>query len=290
MTERVSIAEYRRRHAAGTLSLAAWNEVAIDASECRGLTGDPHSAAYAAAVEDFWRALSGRAGYDASRDEAFAIDPARYLARPFPYSSGSPAAVAHYLGAVAATVGELGLPLGARVVEFGAGWGHMALTLAATGYAVTAVDINADSVALLRQRAAATGVDLEVAHAAFLDYVPTTPVQGVVFFEAFHHCARPFELLDRCSAMLTPGGRMLFVADAIYDDFHAPWGVRLDGAAAFVTAQHGWLELGFQRPFLTAELDARGFDVTWKTWPWLGAYGTVLTAQKRTDAPTSSSR
>ena len=280
--ERVTIAEYRRRHAAGQVSLAAWDKVAIAQSECAALTGDPHALAYSDAVHAFWCALSGRDGYEAVRDETFPIDAATFLPRPFPYSSDSPAAVAHYLGAVAATVGEMGLPVGASVIEYGSGWGHMALTLAATGYRVTAVDINADSVALLRQRAAAMQVPLEVVQSGFLDYEPAAPVDGIVFFEAFHHCAQPFVLLDRCVAQLRDGGRMLFVADALYDDFYAPWGVRLDGAAAFVTAQYGWLELGFRRDFFTAELERRGCDVTWKTWPWLGAYGTVLTATKRT--------
>lgn len=261
--------------------MAGWDKVAIAQSECAALTGDPHSQAYSDAVHAFWCALSGRQGYEAARDETFPVDDATYLARPFPYSSGSPVAVAQYLGAVAATVGELGLPVGARLIEYGAGWGHMALTLAATGYRVTAVDINADSVSLLRRRAEAMQVPLEVARTGFLDYAPAALVDGIVFFEAFHHCAQPFELLDRCTAQLTPDGRILFVADAFYDDFHAPWGVRLDGAAAFVTAQYGWLELGFRRDFFTAELEQRGFDVTWQTWPWLGAYGTVLTAIKR---------
>ncbi len=279
--ERVTIAEYRRRHAAGLVTLADWDKVAIAQSECAGLTGDPHSRAYSDAVHAFWRALSGRTSYEAARDETFPVDAATYLPRPFPYSSNSPTAVAQYMGAVAATVGELALPLDASVIEFGSGWGHMALTLAATGYRVTAVGINADSVALLRRRAAATQVPLEVTQATFLEFAPTAPVDGIVFFEAFHHCAEPFRLLDQCAAHLRDGGRMLFVADALYDDFYAPWGGRLDGAAAFVTAQYGWLELGFRRDFFTAELEARGFDVSWKTWPWLGAYGTVLAATRR---------
>jgi len=81
-------------------------------------------------------------------------------------------------------------------------------------------------------------------------------------------------------AQLTDGGRLLFLADAIYDDFYVPWGVRLDGAAAFMAAQQGWLELGFRRDFFEAELAARGFTSTWDVLGWLGPYGTVLVADR----------
>ncbi len=74
-------------------------------------------------------------------------------------------------------------------------------------------------------------------------------------------------------------GRLLFIAEAIYDDFYVPWGHRLDGAAAYRSAQRGWLELGFRRDFFTAELEARGFTVTWELLPHLDAFGTIMLAR-----------
>jgi SAM-dependent methyltransferase len=274
----VTVAEFRRRFQAGALSLETWDRTSLAPSEFRSLGGDPHSEAYAADVDALWRALDGRDEYQAERDEVFHLDLDQFLARPFPYSSGDPATVAHYLGAVAATIGALNAPTGSRIIEYGSGWGHMALALSSTGYDVTAVDLNPDSVDLLRRRAAALGVPLRVIQSGFLEFDPDAPVDAIVFFEAFHHCAKPFQLLDRCAAQLRPGGRLLFVAEAVYDDFYTPWGVRLDGAATFMTAQNGWLELGFRRDFFTAELECRGFSVAWETLPWLGAYGTLMTA------------
>lgn len=276
----MTVNEFRRRFQAGELSLATWETTSIATSEFRGRRDNPHSPQYAAAVDALWRAISGRESYEPERDETFELDLEQFLSRPFPYSSADPATVAHYFGAVAATIGRIGPPVDGRIVEYGAGWGHMAMALASTGYDVTAVDLNPDSVELLRRRAAALGVPVRVVRSDFLDFEPEAPVHTILFFEAFHHCAKPFELLDRCTRQLDDDGRILFVAEAIYDDFYVPWGVRLDGAATFMTAQNGWLELGFRRDFFTSELERRGFAVTWETLPWLGAYGTMMCATR----------
>ncbi len=201
-----------------------------------------------------WYALTGRTRYRAVDDETFELDDQDFLARPWPFCSSDPVVVGHYFGAVAAIMTLIGAKPPARIVEFGAGWGHLSLHLAATGFRVSAVDLNPPSVALLRRRASLLGVDLNVVEGSFLDFEPDGPIDTFVFFESFHHCEAPFELLDRCTRQLAVGGRILFAADGIYDDFRAPWGVRLDDEAALMTARHGWLELGFFRPFLEGEI------------------------------------
>jgi SAM-dependent methyltransferase len=275
-----TIEDFRRGYLAGEYSLERWEECSISPATLDPFDADPHSPAYAAAVLDTWRRITGRQRYDAAADESFSLDDRDFLGTPYPYSSSNPVEVANYFGAVAAAVARIGADPPARVLELGAGWGHLAMALAATGFRVTAVDLNGPSVELLRRRAAALHVDLDVVQSTFLDYRADEPVDAIVFFEAFHHCEKPFELLDRCVDALAPRGRLLFVADAIYDDFYAPWGVRLDGSAAFMAAQQGWLELGFRRDFFEAELVARGLTPTWEVLPWLAAYGTVLVAAR----------
>jgi SAM-dependent methyltransferase len=274
--EVLTIADFRRRFEDGELSL----DVAFCVENEARTAGieDPCSPEYAALVMETWQAITGRSDYRATDDETFELDDADYLARPWPFCSSNPAEVGRYFGAVAAIIGGLGKVPPARIVEFGAGWGHLSLDLAATGFQVSAVDLNPASVALLRRRASLLGVDLDVVLASFLEFEPDDPVDVFIFFESFHHCEAPFELLDRCTRQLAIGGQMVFAADAIYDDFHADWGVRLDGSATFMAAKHGWLELGFSRPFLEGELRKRGFEVTWEVRPELGAYGTFLTA------------
>ncbi|MGH9135184.1 MAG: class I SAM-dependent methyltransferase [Ilumatobacteraceae bacterium] len=276
----LSLHEFHRRLDAGLLSLEHWEEASIAACEIGGPPDDPHSTAYADWVTAAWRVITRRARYDAAVDEAFDLPGDGFLGRPYPYSSSNPTEVSNYMGAVVAAVAQMGVPPPATVVEYGSGWGHLAMALAATGYSVTAVDLNPASVDLLRRRSAALGLSLEVVQASFLEHRAVDPVDVVVFFEAFHHCERPFEMLDRCADMLGPSGRMVFVADAIYDAFYAPWGVRLDGAATFMAARQGWLELGFRRDFFEAELMRRGFEVSWEVLPWLGAYGTLMIADR----------
>lgn len=276
--EILSMTEFRRRFEAGALSLEMVATFSVEDQALTTRLEDPCSPEYSAAVMQTWHALTGRHDYRAVDDETFELDGADYLARPWPYCSSDPQEVSRYLGAVAAIVGRVAVKPPARIVEFGAGWGHLSLDLAATGFRVSAVDLNPPSVALLRRRASLLGIDLDVVEAGFLEFGPEEPVDVFIFFESFHHCEEPFELLDRCTGQLAVGGRILFAADAIYDHFHTPWGVRLDGSATFMAAQHGWLELGFSRPFLEGELRKRGFEVSWETLPELGAYGTFLTA------------
>jgi SAM-dependent methyltransferase len=279
--ELLTIAEFRHRYEHGEITAPDSATYRVDVPEGFPFLGDPHSSDYAKAVLQAWRSLSGRDQYNPEEDESFDVDENYYLARPYPFCSSDPLIVSGYMGAVAATIGLVQFNPPARVVEFGAGWGHLSLYLAASGYKVTAVDLNRPSVDLLRRRSSLLAVDLEVVEESFLCYAPGSAVDIVIFFESFHHCERPFELLDKCARWLSPTGQIVFVADAIYDDFYAPWGVRLDGSATFMTAQHGWLELGFRRSFFEAELRNRGFDVNWETRPQLGAYGTFLVATRR---------
>ena len=277
----LSLHEFRRRYDAGQLSLDKWEEGSIAPSEAGRPPDDPHGADYAEWVMATWRAVTKREKYEPEVDETFEIPGDEFLARPYPYSSSNPTEVSNYLGAVAAVVARIGVPPPARVVEYGSGWGHLASTLAATGYDVSAIDLNPASVELLRRRSSALGVPLNVVQSSFLDHHCDSPVDVIVFFEAFHHCERPFELFDRCADALSPSGRMVFIAEAIYDDFYAPWGVRLDGSAAFMAAQQGWLELGFP-PRLLRGRAARSVGSTRPGRCSRGSawYGTVMVAER----------
>jgi SAM-dependent methyltransferase len=272
----LTLEEFRERLDQGELSAERSPEATLMTDELVDLSLDPLGEDYRDVVMAAWSRLTGRPSYDASSDEAFEVDPDTHLGAPWPYISRDPVEVAHYFGAVAATLERLGHAPPATVVEFGAGWGHMSLMLASTGYRVTAVDLNPSSVALLRRRAQQVQVELDVVQSSFLDYQPPEPVDVIVFYEAFHHCDRPFELLDRCIAALAPGGRLVFVADAFYEDYYAPWGLRPDGGAALMSANEGWLELGFDRGFFRDQLHRRGLTTTWEHVEHLGAHGTYL--------------
>jgi SAM-dependent methyltransferase len=272
--QNLTVDEFVALYDAGTLSLALAGEFSLEPPALASQGLDPRSRQYAEAVMQTWSALTGRDSYDPVVDESFDLDLDEFVARPYPYSSRDPQDVGRYLAAVGWFMLTLAPKPGSRIVELGAGWGHLASSLAMTGYDVTAVDLNSSSVEVLRERNSRLGIQLKVEQSTFLDY-RDGDFDMVIFFEAFHHCAEPLELLDRCVSMLRPGGQLVFLAEAIYDDFYCPWGVRPDGPAIFMARYAGWLELGFNRSFMYRELNARGFSITRHRLDTIGPYGTL---------------
>src|SRR6478752_4248296 len=120
-------------------------EVLLDTSEDDGraflasfelapppLPSDPYSQEYRAAQWDLYRRVSGLDDY-ALANEHTPIDLDKFLAQPFPYCTGSPIVVGDQLIAYGYIIKMLNLTPPARVVEFGAGWGHVTMALATMG-------------------------------------------------------------------------------------------------------------------------------------------------------------
>jgi SAM-dependent methyltransferase len=281
----MSVEEFSTAYDAGELNLDRVAEFSVVCPQWLDISVDPRSSEYAAQVMKMWSAITGRSPYDASVDEAFPLDPQQFLGKPYPYSSDDTGEIGRYFGAMAWLFRELDGELPERIVEMGAGWGHLALMLAMTGRDVVAVDLNAPSVELLRRRAEALSAPLRVVHSSFLDYTDQD-VDMIVFFESLHHCSQPLELLDHCRSLLRSGGSIVMLAEAIADDFYCPWGVRLDGQAAYMSRHAGWMELGFDRSFFYREMNARGFAMEHRLSPELGSYGTLDIARHIPDGNT----
>jgi SAM-dependent methyltransferase len=276
----MSVAEFAAAYDSGALSLNVAGDFTVALEGQPWTRHDPHSAAYHDWVIDTWKAISGRTAYSPDIDEVFDVSAESFLAHPYPYNTGNGNAVGQYTGAIAWMMRTLQIRGSQRVIEFGAGWGHLAIALAMLGCDTTAVDLNPSSVALLTARAKGWKIPLNVVRSSFLGFEPKDSYDLVVYFEAFHHCDQPLALLDRSVAMLAPGGSIVFIADAIYDGFYCPWGVRLDGHATYMSRHAGWLELGFEREFFYAELRRRGLKVETFLEPSLGAYGTLIVASR----------
>lgn len=244
---------------------------------------DPQSEAYHEAVLRHYEELSGRPYASPAANEVFPVPRELHLPAPYPHCSADAAEVSRYLLGVGHIIGAITRRPPARVVEFGSGWGHVAFNLAQMGYEVTALDINPGSVELLRERARRNEVRLAVRQSGFLDadLAPGATDVGI-FFESFHHCHRPFELLDRLERWLAPQGELLFAAEPFYRGFHAPWDVRLDGQSVWAARANGWLELGFEESFFVRTLMQRGWVVRRRSLDAAGAYGVMhLVARHR---------
>jgi SAM-dependent methyltransferase len=117
-----------------------------------------------------------------------------------------------YPAAVIADLVELTrLGPGSRVVEIGPGTGQATRALAATGAAVTAVELGPELAAVLRENV--RGSDVQVVTGAFEDWTPSEPVDVVTSFTAWHW-VDPAVRADRVRAALRPGGHLATVTTA----------------------------------------------------------------------------
>ncbi|MGH9089393.1 MAG: class I SAM-dependent methyltransferase [Acidimicrobiales bacterium] len=236
----------------------------------RGRPEDPFSAQYEAWAWELYHNISGRSGYTLD-NEASPFDLPAALERPFPYSTGSAAVVGEDLEARGRVLRVLGngrigggaagpgarLAPSARIVEFGPGWGNLTVDLLATGFDVTAVEVDAGFRSLLSARAPAGG-RLTVVATDMLSFRPDEPMDAAVFFESFHHCADHRRMLRHLHEVVAPDGVVVFAGEPV-QAMSYPWGPRLDGLSLWSTRTYGWLELGFDPRYFAAALARTGW-------------------------------
>ena len=222
------------------------------------LPRDPFSDEYRKAQFSLYEYLHG-APYSVI-NEASPLNVEEMSVRPFPYCHQSSQLVGNHLLAVGFIIKAMGLPPGARILEFGPGWGNTTLALAKMGYDVTAVDIEQNFVDLIRKRAAMEKLDIRVSQGDFsLIWEMQDKFDAILFFECFHHSADHLGLIASFDRVLNSGGLVCFGAEPITDDFPIPWGLRMDGESLWAIRQNGWLELGFNRDYFDQALSRHGF-------------------------------
>lgn len=227
----------------------------------RQLPADPFSPEYRDFQMALYERIAGKAY--APRNERTMFDVGAYLARPFPYYTRSCATTGNHLGAIGALLRTLDLPPGARILEFGPGWGNTTLALALLGMRVTAVDIEPNFCEVIRARAAQNQVEIEVVEADFF-WAETVaePYDAVIFFECFHHCSDHLRLLAALRGAVKPEGKVYFASEPILPDYPVPWGVRMDGEALWAIRNFGWLELGYDEAYFRTALARTGWTAT----------------------------
>lgn len=223
--------------------------------------GDPLSEEYRRAQMQLYEAISGKRYRTENEMTPFDVDGASHT--PFPYATESLEVVGTQLLSIGSMLRRMALPRGARILEFGPGWGNTTLAMAQAGYRVTAVDVSTDFCDLIRRRAEKLGVSIDVVNGTFMHAEEVTePYDAVVFFECFHHCDDHLRLLRALRTALKPEGRIYFGGEPITDAFPVPWGVRLDGESLWAIRKHGWLELGFTEQYFKEALLETGWSVT----------------------------
>ena len=225
---------------------------------------DPFSPEYRQAVLEFYYRVKRSDSYDPATDERLAFDPVARARRPSIYEHN-----AHFLGSFLEAIGQIlqvaNVGPGARVIEYGAGDGQIALALARMGCDVTVLDIEPRYLESIRLQAQMLGVSIQTLQAEFMAPVPG-PVDLVIFFEAFHHALDHQQLLRQLHDVVAPGGRIIFAGEPIIpaDSFYrhatpVPWCLRLDALSLSATRALGWLELGFQEGYFLQLLRHTGW-------------------------------
>lgn len=229
------------------------------------LPPDPLSDAYRDAQLALYCEISGRPAYEPWTAEPVAIDVASGGdPSPFPFSSGDGELIGGHLVAMGHIMQALWQSKpGTRhtLLEYGCGSGFTTMFLAASGFRVTAVDINADALAVVDMMSDSRKLGIRTHCGEFGD----VPVEGerydvIFFYEAFHHCLDFVPVLRRLREHLADDGIMMFAGEAIYTTFQKPWGLRVDGASLWEIRTRGWLELGFREDFFIGVLAQTGWS------------------------------
>ena len=221
---------------------------------------DPWSPEYREHWLSVYETLSGR-GYDVSSEESV-IDVETAIAKPFPYSTRDPLTVADHLAAVAATIKAMNLPVGASVLELGAGWGNTSVALAQMGYDVTVLDVEERFIQLVERRSKAIGIPLETIRGDFFEMQDIDrKFDALLFFESFHHCIDHQNLLDALAVKLNPGGKLVLAGETINDELPYAWGLNPNGESVFQISTKGWMELAFRESYLLETLRRKGWSV-----------------------------
>lgn len=217
---------------------------------------DPFSERYRDWVWSLYHTISGRPTYElANESSPFDLDEA--VKTPYPYSTRSTTVVGEELIARGFIISTLGIGPPARIVEFGSGWGNLTLDLAATGFDVTAVEVEERFGALLRRRTRHPE-RLRVVQSGMLEFEPQERFDVAIFYESFHHCADHVEMLRRLHDVVTPSGVVVWAGEPV-GPLPYPWGLRLDGYSVWSTRTYGWLELGFDVAYFEQALERTGW-------------------------------
>ncbi len=201
-----------------------------------------------------FRTLTGR-DYDPASEARYPVQHAYEVNKPFSDPEGLSGDL---LVAAGTMVKLLRLPAGAAVLDLGCGCGWTSIVLARCGFRVTALDLNAASLATAMANARAIGVDVAFIEADMQAFVLDQVFDAVVIFDALHHSLRERSVLQRAISVLRPGGKIVMCEQNHPDE---------DGAALLTHAsavramrEYGTLEKGLGTRYLIRALFDSGFE------------------------------
>lgn len=238
------------------LKLPDWYDLALD----------PNGPAYRAQILKFWSAITGRLKYNPVQDEDTPeVAQQDFLYRPGFYASGNAETAGAHLLAIGHILMRSNLPPGGRVLEYGAGFGQTSLNFARLGAKVDVVDINRAFVQGVNRASRLFRTDLK-SHRGTFGINPSGEPHAydvILFYESFHHCLDANQLIATMKTLLKPGGCVIMAGEPIartpIPEIPYSWGIRLDFENIAIMRDRGWMELGYQEPYLLHLFQRLGF-------------------------------
>ena len=227
----------------------------------------PSSEEYKSEVIDIYRALTS-VEYATSNEMTSTLQESEEAFESgYPWQSKSLEVIAQEVAKVAQALRALAAAgmEGKKIIEFGAGWGNLAVPLAKGFQDVTVVDIDPGFIGRLQRICDREHVRIATIESDFTEVVHKTDEKfdAAIFQASFHHCLE-FQLLLRQmrDRLLTERGKIFFFSEPIFDNYRFPWGLRYDGESLWAIMCNKWLELGFDRSFFANLLLETGFFLT----------------------------
>ncbi len=226
----------------------------------------PYSIEYKDIQLEIYKRLSGD-GYTVNNELTSGKLTNEQFELGYPWTSKNLGVVSGHFGKVAQALGAIGGFQSNKevleIVEFGSGWGELAIPLAKSGQKVTCVDIDAGLIARLKRIADREGYVVSTINCDFVDAAKSITSRGfdcAVFQSSFHHCLDFSELLATIKkGVLNENGVIFFFAEPIIKNYAFPWGLRYDGESLWAIMCNSWLELGFDYNFFSELLLKNGF-------------------------------
>jgi SAM-dependent methyltransferase len=158
------------------------------------------------------------------------------------------------------------LPPGGAILDLGCGPGWTSLFLARAGFDVTGLDISERMIAIARERAGRERVSAAFVVADMESFdLGDREFDGVLLFDALHHCPGYAAVLRAAFQHLREGGYLLLMEPS--------WLHRHSPHAREMTRQFGVTELGFSRRDLNSHLRRAGFRRLTQWYDSGGPYG-----------------
>jgi 2-polyprenyl-3-methyl-5-hydroxy-6-metoxy-1,4-benzoquinol methylase len=222
-------------------------------------TLNPNSQEYWEQQLALYRELSGRK-LDQTKNELTEFTLEDHIKTPNAYASADPSRMSLHFYRLSKLVRCAALPISARVLDLGCGWGLSSELFAMMGCRVTAVDINERFIELVMARSSRLDLGIDAVRSNFDDLQLSERFDLIVFNESLHHAVRPQKLLDKVSRWLTDNGKIAMVGEPIQDIWWPHWGLRLDALSVYCIRKCGWFENGWSRNYVSEMLRQCGLS------------------------------